>query len=148
MVINWLTSNYLPKKCWYFALRAAVQVSNYMLIQTDDGKWTTPFEMVFHTKPDWCNLVPMFSLAYIKCNRDASGFSATADSQSIKAICLGNDKKSGGLLFYLPMSKSIVSSSDYHLNPTILSGPIFNLHYDGCIGFDLYSSTSEQLCPP
>eukprot|EP00957_Ditylum_brightwellii_P140804 10725502-Ditylum_brightwellii.AAC.1 len=27
MVSNWLTSNYLPKRFWYFALRAAAQPS-------------------------------------------------------------------------------------------------------------------------
>eukprot|EP00957_Ditylum_brightwellii_P032422 2456768-Ditylum_brightwellii.AAC.1 len=137
MVCNWLTSNYLPKKNWYFALRAAAQDSNYMPIQTEEGTWTTPFEMVFQQKPDWCNLVPMFSLSY----------RATADSQSIKAICVGNDKKSDGLLFYIPLSKRLISSSDYTLDPTIPSGPVFNLYYDGCIGFNLYSPSSEQLHP-
>ena len=32
MVCNWLTSNYLPQKFWYFALKMAAQVSNYMPI--------------------------------------------------------------------------------------------------------------------
>eukprot|EP00957_Ditylum_brightwellii_P160369 12208404-Ditylum_brightwellii.AAC.1 len=32
MVRNWHTSNYLPKKFWYFSLRAAAQVANYMPI--------------------------------------------------------------------------------------------------------------------
>eukprot|EP00957_Ditylum_brightwellii_P111835 8529907-Ditylum_brightwellii.AAC.1 len=75
-------------------MRAAAQVSNYMPIQTDEGKWTTPFNLGHKVKPDWRNLVPMFSLAYVKRNRDSSGHRATADSQTIKAICVGNDKKS------------------------------------------------------
>eukprot|EP00957_Ditylum_brightwellii_P017184 1295366-Ditylum_brightwellii.AAC.1 len=37
MVRNWLTSNYLPKKFWYFGLKAAAQVSNYMPILRKDG---------------------------------------------------------------------------------------------------------------
>eukprot|EP00957_Ditylum_brightwellii_P016897 1274335-Ditylum_brightwellii.AAC.1 len=69
----------------------------------------------------------MFSLSYIKRNRDADGFRVTADSQSIKAICVGNNNKSNGLLFYLPQTKSLVSSSDYTLDPFIPSGPAFNL---------------------
>eukprot|EP00957_Ditylum_brightwellii_P026209 1982171-Ditylum_brightwellii.AAC.1 len=52
----------------------AAQVLNYMPIQADDGTWTTPFEQVYGIKPDWCNLVPMFSLAYVKRNRDAGGY--------------------------------------------------------------------------
>eukprot|EP00957_Ditylum_brightwellii_P174583 13293298-Ditylum_brightwellii.AAC.1 len=55
MVRNWLTSNYLPKKCWYFALRAAAQASNYMPIQTEEGQWTTPFELIYKCKPDWAS---------------------------------------------------------------------------------------------
>mmetsp|Transcript_21148 Transcript_21148/g.26890 ORF Transcript_21148/g.26890 Transcript_21148/m.26890 type:complete len:438 (+) Transcript_21148:1038-2351(+) len=148
MVRNWLTSNYLPKTFWYFALRAAAQVSNYMPIQTDNGVWTTPFELVHQTKLDWRNLIPKFSLSYVKRNRDSTKYRATADSQTIKAICVGNDKKSDGLLFYLPSSKSLISSLDYRLNPNVPSGPIFNLHYDGCIGFDLYTQSSERLRPP
>eukprot|EP00957_Ditylum_brightwellii_P063151 4793665-Ditylum_brightwellii.AAC.1 len=128
MVQNWLTSNYLPKKFWYFALRAAAQVSNYMPIQSDKGTWTTPFEQVFKQKTDWRNLVPMFSLSYLRRLRDNTGYRATADSQSIKAICVGNDKKSDRLLFYVPSSKSLISSSDYTLDPSIPSGPVFNLY--------------------
>eukprot|EP00957_Ditylum_brightwellii_P104226 7939253-Ditylum_brightwellii.AAC.1 len=109
----------------------------------DEGTWTTPFEMVYGVKPDWRNLVPMFSLSCVKQERDASGFRATGDSQSIKAICTGNDKKSNGLLFYLPSSRSLISSPDYTLDPTVPLGPVFNLYYDGCIGFDLYTSSSE-----
>eukprot|EP00957_Ditylum_brightwellii_P098509 7504167-Ditylum_brightwellii.AAC.1 len=104
--------------------------------------------MVYGIKPDWQNLVPMFSLTYVKQERDASGFRATVDSQSIKAICVGNDKKSNGLLFYLPSSRSLISSSDYTLDPMVPSGPVFNLYYDGCTGFDLYTSSSEQMRPP
>eukprot|EP00957_Ditylum_brightwellii_P202761 15331703-Ditylum_brightwellii.AAC.1 len=66
MVQNWLTSNFLPKDFWYFGLYAAAQVSNYMPIQLEDGTWTTPYEQVYKVKPDWRNLVPMFSLAHVK----------------------------------------------------------------------------------
>eukprot|EP00957_Ditylum_brightwellii_P089420 6808673-Ditylum_brightwellii.AAC.1 len=114
---NWLTSNYLPKKFLYFALRAAEQVSNYMLIQTDNGTWTMPFELVYNTKPNWHNLVLAFSLAYAKRRCNASGFLATAYSQSIKAIYVGKNKKSNGLLSYFPPFKSIILLSDYRLDP-------------------------------
>eukprot|EP00957_Ditylum_brightwellii_P103963 7921394-Ditylum_brightwellii.AAC.1 len=114
----------------------------------DEGTWTTPFKMVYGVKPDWRNLVPIFSLSYVKQKRDASGFRSTVDSQSIKAICEGNDKKSNDLLFYLPFSHSLISSSNYTLDPTVPSVPVFNLYYDGHIGFDLYTSSSEQMQPP
>eukprot|EP00957_Ditylum_brightwellii_P204167 15337988-Ditylum_brightwellii.AAC.1 len=116
MVRNWLTSNYLPKKCWYFGLKAAAQVSNYMPILHKDGVWTTPFEEMHGVKLDWQNLVPMFSLSYVKRRRDAGVKRSTAESHSIKAICVGNDTQSNGLLFYLPNSKKLIASSDYCLD--------------------------------
>eukprot|EP00957_Ditylum_brightwellii_P160370 12208404-Ditylum_brightwellii.AAC.2 len=107
-----------------------------------------PYEIVYQQKPDWRNLIPIFSLAYLKHNHDGTQFSSTADSQSIKAICVGNDTKSDGLLFYLPHSKKLIASADNKLDPTVPSGPIFGLQYNGCIGFNLYSSSSEQFRPP
>eukprot|EP00957_Ditylum_brightwellii_P210755 15365354-Ditylum_brightwellii.AAC.1 len=48
-----------------------------------------------------------------------------ADSQSIEAICVDNDKKSD-----------------------VPSGTIFNLKYNGRIGFGLYLDSSELFCSP
>eukprot|EP00957_Ditylum_brightwellii_P089191 6792282-Ditylum_brightwellii.AAC.1 len=98
-------------------------------------------------KPHWHNLVPMFSLSYIKRRRDAGVKQSTADSQSIKAICVGNDTQSNGLLFYLPNSKKLIASSDYCLDLPVPSGSVFGLTYDGCIGFDLFSNASKDLRP-
>eukprot|EP00957_Ditylum_brightwellii_P043662 3309601-Ditylum_brightwellii.AAC.1 len=117
------------------------------ILQADDGTWTTPLELVCKTRPDWWNLVPMFILSYVKKSRDAKGYRATADSQSIKAICVGNNKKSNGLLFYLSSTQSLISSSEYMLNPTVLSGPAFNIYYNGWVGFDLYRGSSKTFCP-
>ena len=115
MFRDWLTSNYLPRKFWYFALKMAAQVSNYMPILLENGQWTTPHEQKYGTKPDWRNIVPMYSLGYIRRNRDGNKQRATSDSQSIMGICVRNDTKSDGLLFYLPTSKRIVGSADYRL---------------------------------
>ena len=106
MVYNWHTSNYLPRKFWYFALKMAAQVSNYIPILLENGQWTTPHEQKYCTKLYWRNLVPMFSLVYICRNRYSNKQRATADSQSIMGICVDNNPKSDGLLFYLPATKN------------------------------------------
>ena len=86
MVCNFLTSNYLPQKFWYFDLKMAAQVSNYMPILCENGQWTTPHEKKYGTKLDWRNLVPMFSIGYIRRNQDGNKQWATSDSQSIMGI--------------------------------------------------------------
>ena len=83
----------------------AAQVSNYMPILLENGPWTTPHKQKYGTKPDWHNLVPMLYLGHIRRNRDFNKQRATANSLSTIGICVGNDTKSGGLLFYLPTSK-------------------------------------------
>ena len=108
MVSNWLTSNYLPRKFWYFAINMAIHVSNCMNILLENGQWTTPHEEKYGTKPDWCNLAPVFSFGYIRRNQYSNKQRATADSQSIMGICVGNDTKSYGLLFYLSTSKKLM----------------------------------------
>eukprot|EP00957_Ditylum_brightwellii_P040322 3051463-Ditylum_brightwellii.AAC.1 len=118
------------------------------VILQEDGTWTTPYKIEYKQKPDWQNLIPLFSLGYVKQNRDSTQFRSTADSQTVKAICVGSNTKSDGLLFYLPHLKKLIASSDYKLNPMVPSGPIFGLTYDGCIGFDLLSLLSEQFRPP
>ena len=108
MVRNCLTINYLPQKFWYFALKMATHVSNYMLILLENGQWTTTHGKKYCTKPDWRKLVPMFYLGCIRRNRDGKKQWATSDIQSIIGICIGNNPKSCGLLLYLPTSKKLV----------------------------------------
>ena len=83
MVCNWLTSNYLPRKFCYFALKMSAQVSNYMPIIIENGQWITPYEQKYGTKIDWHNLVPMLYLRYIYRNQEGKKQRATSDSQSI-----------------------------------------------------------------
>ena len=63
---NWLTSNLLPSKYWYFALRRACEVSNLLPTKHLQNKITTPYKLVFNQKVDYRELFPMFSLACIK----------------------------------------------------------------------------------
>ena len=129
MVSNWLTINYLPRKFLYFALKMTAQVSNYMPILLENGQLTNPHEQKYDTKPNWRNLLPMSSLSYICRNRDVNNQRATADSQSIMGICVGNDPKSDVLLLYLPTTKKLVCSAYYRLYLTISSGPVFGYSY-------------------
>ena len=52
MVCNWITSNYLPWKFWYFSPKMAVQVYNYMPILFENDQWTTQQKQKYGTKPN------------------------------------------------------------------------------------------------
>ena len=144
---SWLTSNLLPTKFWYFAIRQAVQVHNYTPIKVD-GIDTTPHEVLYGQKPDYRNLFPMFSLANVKRRKDGKKHRGKIMSQTIQAICVGNDDKSDGRLFYIPHSKGLVGSADYVLDPVPPSGPLCNIEYDGGIHFNLYSEDQDIMHPP
>ena len=87
--------------------------------------WTAPFEKLHNVKPDYRNLHPMFSIAYVKRFKDGKKCRMKGTSQSIKCIFVGKDYKSDGKLFYLPHTKSLARSADYKIYPNHLSGPSF-----------------------
>ena len=49
---NYLVEHLLPAEFWFFAIRYAVQVSNYIPIKTDSNKLTTPFYEAYKQHPD------------------------------------------------------------------------------------------------
>jgi hypothetical protein len=55
---NWLSSAQLPPIFWYFAVKRAAEVTNYLPVKIDD-KQLTPLELVYGIKPDLRNLFPM-----------------------------------------------------------------------------------------
>ena len=67
--------------------------------------------------------------------------------QTIKAILVGNDDKSDGKLFYNPASKKLMVSSDYRLNITVPSGPLFNLEYSDPTSYTLYNDSIQSDAP-
>ena len=101
----------LPSKLWFFAITYAVQISNYLPIRTDTGALTTPFFEAYGVKPDYCKLIPLFSIAYVKKYELIKG--NTLESKTINAILLGNETESDGRLFYNPATKKIMGSSNY-----------------------------------
>ena len=104
---SWLVSSLLPTKFWYHALKRAAEVSNYLPLTVNDTL-TTPFELVYKTKPDLRNLLPMFSVSYVRRSRDANTNRLTFHSTSIRCICLGRDDVSNQLEFYHPPTRQLL----------------------------------------
>jgi hypothetical protein len=142
---NYMAEKLLPSEFWFFAISYAVQLSNYLPVKTDAGSLTTPFFEAYGHKPDYRKLLPLFSIAYVKLYDSAKG--NTLDSQTVKAILVGNDPKSDGRLFYNPITKGLMGSSDYRLDISIPSGPPFNLIYNGGFDFNLFDNSAEAIPP-
>ena len=87
-------------------------------------------------------------MAYVKRFRDGVVHRKSPYCQTIKAICVGNDSKSDGKLFYIPNTCSLIGSSDFILDPSPPSGPCFDLPYDGGINFNLLAPDDTSLRPP
>ena len=71
-------------------------------------------------------------------DRDGPTHRTKAMSQSIRAICVGNDPKSDGLQFYSPDFSSLIGSVNHTLDHVPPSGPICGIPYDGGAQFDLH----------
>ena len=121
--------NLLPTQCWYFTIKYAVQVIDYMPF-IKDNKGTTHVQCIYKVEPDCKNIIPILSIAYVERFRARVKHRSKAISQSIKCILVGNNSKSDGQVLYVPNRRSILRSSDYKLDPTHPSGPIFQLNYN------------------
>ena len=73
MARSWLNSSLLPSSFWFYAIKRAVEVSNYLPV-TLRGQITTPFELAHHVKPNIQIqiLLPIFSIAYIDKPSDSN----------------------------------------------------------------------------
>ena len=142
MARSWLTSALLPSEFWWYAIKRAVEVSNYVPIKIDN-KLTTPHEQVYHQKVDLRNLFPLFAVAYPRYKHKSS-----LDTQSCRAILVGRSNHTHSLEFYHPTTKRIITTSTYQLDETLIAGPVFNLPYDGGLYFNKYTEYNDITRPP
>ena len=143
MARNWLTAALLPTSFWWFAIKRACEVSNISKASHKD-KAISPYELVTHQKPDYRQLFPMFSTAYIKYAREEKSKGGKWKTQTLKVITIGTCPKSDSLLFYHPPSKQIFSAADgYKFDYYYPSGPQFNLKFDGAFIFNNQSTINN-----
>jgi hypothetical protein len=143
MARNWLASAELPASFWFFAVRRAAEVCNYFPYTLEDGRITTPFELVHNCKPDLRVLFKLFSLAAVKRERIGDNNISKFDSQSIPMIAVGCCPNSDGLQFFNPSNGTLVSSIDYTFIYNTTSGAKFGYSYQpGMFLYRLDESTS------
>ena len=139
---NWLASALLPSEFWWFAMRRATEVSNYLPLKVDNIL-TSPHQLMYKQKPDMRNLIPLFAVAYPEYPSKSS-----LDAQSCKAILVGKSKSTRAYEFYNPSTKNIITSSNFKIDERLTSGPAFGLPYDGGLHFNKYCQYNDSIRPP
>ena len=147
MARAWLSSSLLPSKFWWFAMKRATEISNYLPIRINN-QYSTPLELAYGLKPNLKNLFPMFSVAYITRFRDGNITRKNVHSHSIRAILVGRDPFSNACLFYHPGTQRTITSDEFVIDETLCAGPAFHLEYDGGLYFNKYSDHSDTIRPP
>jgi len=142
MARSWLASAFLPNKFWYFALKRAAEVSNYLPLKVNN-KLTTPHELAYNSKPDLRNIFPLFSVAYVTQTDDHS-----YNNQTIRTILVGRSDKSNILQFYHPQTKKTISSSRCIFDETLVAGPTFGFQYEGGLYVNKYCDGTIQNKAP
>ena len=112
MTRSWLASLLLPTEFWFYALKRATEVCNYMPVKINN-KITTPFKLCHGTKPDLRTLFPMFCVSYITKLSHSDQKQLNLHNKSIRAIAIGRSSKSNCLLFFHPPSRQTFTSDDY-----------------------------------
>ena len=62
---QWLTASLLPSSYWWFAIKCACEINN-ILKAPHKKENISPYQLVTGEKPDYRQLFPMFSVAYMK----------------------------------------------------------------------------------
>ena len=151
MTRNWITSALLPTTFWWFGVKRAVEVSNTAIptFHHDKNNPTTPFELVHKRKPDLRNLIPMFSIADIKIDKEQGGHHRQSiRSQTLRTICVGLSHKADCAMFYHPPSKQTIHSDTYKFDTYMPAGPQFKLNFDGDFVFNTRSDYEQCTHKP
>jgi hypothetical protein len=140
----------MPRSYWFWALRHATQVSNYIPSCKVNDELTMPFEFVHGVKPDYRVLFRLFSTIYFRVERDGNqARDGIVEAHSKQGIAIGQDRKSDGLLIYCPHTKKFFVSNSYKLDEGQSTANAFNLKYDSgiFIGYYDHSPVSKGVKP-
>jgi hypothetical protein len=121
----------MPKSLWFFALRHAVQVCNYLPVVIE-GNITTAFEQVHKSQPNFqAILYPIFSHGYFHRTGDINRECLQFEPQTQPGIAIGHSELANGIMFWNPVTNRISVSADYQLDPLGHLPSPFNIKFNG-----------------
>lgn len=92
-------------------------------------------------KPDYGTLVPLFSTAYFKHDRDRNRARDGSESKVLQAILVGRSHQADGYLLYSPYTREFYVSGDCKIDTGNHTATAFNLKYDGGMFLGIYDSS-------
>ena len=127
MARAFLTDSKMPRKFWFWALRHANYIQNILPV-TYKGVKTTPLELSTGHKPDFRTLMPIFSTAYFKHDRDGERHrDGIGEAQTMQGIVIGRSMHCDGLIIYTPITQKFYHTTDFKLDQSNNTSTHFNL---------------------
>ena len=102
--------------------------------------------MVFKEKPDYRQLLCLFSTIYFSHSKDNTKQRIT-QAHSLAGIVVGWSEQANRLMVYNPITKELYTTSIYKIDEHNETKTYFNLTYNGGMFSGLYSSDSKQNIP-
>ena len=96
-------------------------------------KLTTPFEIIYNTKPDSKSWFELFFIGYFNHDTDNAENRSKLQAHTLDVIAVSRDDRYNYIIFYNPISSSYCCPTDLRIEKSRL--PITNslnsLHFDG-----------------
>ena len=100
----------MPRSYWYWAIRHASRVHNIFPVQ-QDRTITTPNKLVYNERPDYRQLIRLFSTTYLSHTKDGTKRRSPFQSHTLQDIVVGWSDTSNRLEIYNPLNKQIYTST-------------------------------------
>lgn len=104
MARSYITDMQMTREYWFWAVRYAVQVLNYLPHKVNDVL-TSPLKLAYGVKPDYQTLSRLFSTVYFKHESDDNRDPDGVKSKLMQGILLGRSLKTNGFIIYSPHTK-------------------------------------------
>ena len=105
MARSYINDKQMPKLFWYWSIKHTSRIQNIFPIKYKD-KYTTPYELVFKEKPDYRQLLCLFSTIYFSHSKDNTKQRIT-QAHSLAGIVVGWSEQANRLMVYNPITKEL-----------------------------------------
>ena len=126
--------------------KTCLSIQNIFLIKYNKT-YTSPHELVFTGKPNYCQLITIFSTVYFSHTKDNTKVRTNVQVHTLTGISVGQSDTSNGLLVYNPITKELYTTSIYKMDEVNATKTYFNLPYDGGMFSGIYSTDTHLTIP-